>query len=56
MGLHVSCQRQQRKYGLVGASGRLRTLFEVAGVAGILVTFKSVEEAEEKLTVGAAAS
>ena len=56
MGLHVSCQRQQRKYGLVGASERLRTLFDVAGVAAILVTFKSVEEAEEKLTVGAAAS
>src|SRR5580704_17328958 len=49
MGLHVSCQRQQRKYGLVGASGRLRTLFEVAGVAGILSTFRTVEEAEEKL-------
>jgi len=56
MGLHVSCQRQQRKYGLVGASARLRTLFEVAGVSGLLVTFKSVEDAEEKLTVGAAAS
>ena len=56
MGLHVSCQRQQRKYGLVGASARLRTLFEVAGVSGILVTFTSVQDAEEKLTVGAAAS
>jgi anti-anti-sigma factor len=55
MGLHVSCQRQQRKYGLVGASGRLRTLFEVAGVAAILVTFRTVEEAEEKLTASAAA-
>ena len=53
MGLHVSCQRQQRKYGLVGATSRLRTLFEVAGVAAILVTFRSLEEAEEKLTAGA---
>jgi anti-anti-sigma factor len=56
MGLHVSCQRQQRKYGLAGASGRLRTLFEVAGVTAILVTFRSIEEAEEKLTASAAAS
>ena len=55
MGLHVSCQRQQRKYGLVGASSRLRTLFEVAGVAGILATFGNVPEAEEKLTASAAA-
>jgi anti-sigma B factor antagonist len=55
MGLHVSCQRQQRKYGLVGASSRLRTLFEVAGVAGILSTFRTIEEAEEKLTSSATA-
>lgn len=54
MGLHVSCQRQQRKYGLVGASSRLRTLFEVAGVAGILSTFRTLEEAEEKLAPSAA--
>jgi anti-anti-sigma factor len=55
MGLHVSCQRQQRKYGLVGASSRLRTLFEVAGVVAILVTFRTIEEAEEKLTASATA-
>jgi hypothetical protein len=39
----------------VGASSRLRTLFEVAGVAAILVTFRSIEEAEEKLTANVAA-
>lgn len=50
MGLHVSCQRQNKKYAVVGASNRLHTLFEVAGVAKILVTCKSIEEAEEKLT------
>jgi anti-anti-sigma regulatory factor len=55
MGLHVSCQRQQRKYGLVGASERLRTLFQVAGVATLLVNFRTVQEAEEKLTANAAA-
>ena len=55
MGLHVSCQRQNRKYAVVGASNRLHTLFEVAGVAKILVTYKSIEEAEEKLTAGVTA-
>ena len=55
MGLHVSCQRQQRKYGLVGASARLRTLFEVAGVAPILATFRTMEDAEQKLTADVAA-
>ena len=55
MGLHVSCQRQKRKYGLVGASERLQTLFQVAGVAAILVNFRTVQDAEEKLTANAAA-
>jgi anti-sigma B factor antagonist len=55
MGLHVSCQRQKRKYGLVGASERLRTLFQVAGVASLLVNFGTVQEAEEKLAASAAA-
>ena len=55
MGLHVSCQRQERKYGLVGASERLRTLFEVAGVKKILVTYKTLAEAQEGLAANAAA-
>ncbi len=49
MGLHASAQRQGRKYALVGASERLRTLFEVAGVAKILVTYPNLAEAEQKL-------
>ncbi len=55
MGLHVSCQRQQKKYALVGASARLRTLFEVAGVNKILVTYGTRAEAEEKLAASSAA-
>jgi anti-anti-sigma regulatory factor len=31
VGLHVSCQRLQRKYALAGAGQRLTTLFTVAG-------------------------
>jgi|HubBroStandDraft_6_1064221.scaffolds.fasta_scaffold168786_2 anti-anti-sigma factor len=55
MGLHVSCEKNQRKYALVGASGRLRTLFDVARVANILVSFRTVEEAEAKLTASVSA-
>ena len=55
MGLHVSCQRQGRKYALVGASQRLRVLFEVAGVNKILVTYATLAEAQEKLTANSAA-
>jgi anti-anti-sigma factor len=50
MGLHVSCQRQERKYAVVGASSRLRTLFEVAGVHKILVTYGTLGEAQAALT------
>jgi anti-anti-sigma factor len=56
MGLHLSSEKSQRKYALVGASVRLRALFDVARVAGILVTFRTAEEAEAKLTEGAGAA
>ena len=46
LGVHVSCQREGRKYGLVGVSDRLMTLFKVAGVDGILVTYASAEAAQ----------
>ena len=42
LGFHVSCQREGRKYGLVGVSPRLRTLFKVAGVEGVLVIYESL--------------
>jgi len=36
LGFHVSCERDGRKYTLVGASDRLQTLFRVSGVQGLL--------------------
>ncbi len=56
MGLHTSAQRHQRLYALVGMSERLRTLFHVSGVTDILVTYPTVEEAQDKLGSKAAAS
>ena len=46
MGLHVSCQQHGRRYGLVGASDRLQTMFQVSGVHTILVMFPSLSAAE----------
>ncbi|HUI55188.1 MAG TPA: STAS domain-containing protein [Bryobacteraceae bacterium] len=46
LGLHVSCQRDGRQYGLIGAPERVRTLFRVAGVDGVLRVFPSLDEAE----------
>ena len=54
MSIHTTSQRHHRQYGLVGASERLRTLFHVAGVDGILVTFPTLDEALEKLSSKAA--
>jgi anti-sigma B factor antagonist len=55
LGLHVSCQKDKRQYGLIGVSDRLKTLFRVAGVNTILITFPSLAEAEGSLG-GTAAS
>ncbi len=50
MFLHASSLRQHHEYALVGASERLRTLFQVGGVDDILVTYPTVQEAESALT------
>jgi len=50
MGVHTSCQKLGRKYAVVGASDRVRTLFGVAGIAKILVTYDTVEDAKKALT------
>jgi anti-anti-sigma factor len=52
LGFHVSCAREGRKYALVGASDRLKTLFKVAGVNSILLAYDSAEAAK-KAGVGA---
>jgi anti-anti-sigma factor len=54
LGLHVSCQRENRHYALVGVSDRLRTLFRVAGVEKLLSIRGSVEEAEAAMGAAAA--
>jgi anti-anti-sigma factor len=45
VGVHVSRQRVHHKYAIVGANERLETLFEVAGVAGLLVCYPTTAEA-----------
>jgi anti-anti-sigma factor len=55
LGLHVSCQRHGLQYALAGASDRLKTMFRVAGVDGLVVSCASVAEAEGKLATGASA-
>ena len=56
MMVHTSAQRHQRQYALVGVSDRLRTLFGVAGVDGILVMYPTLEEAQRELAGKAAAN
>ena len=49
LGLHVSCGRNNRKYALVNPNDRLRTMFTVAGVSDVVVTFPSIAAAEAAL-------
>jgi anti-anti-sigma factor len=55
LGVHVSCQRHGLQYALAGASDRLRTLFKVAGVDGLLVSYATPAEAEGRLARSASA-
>ena len=55
LGFHASCQREGRAYGLVGVSDRLKTLFKVAGVDGVLQCYLSIAEAEGRLARPASA-
>jgi anti-anti-sigma factor len=54
LGLHVSCQRHNRRYALVNVSDRLKTLFKVAGVESLLVICPSLTAAEAKVGASAA--
>jgi anti-sigma B factor antagonist len=49
LGLHVSCQKENRKYGLAGVVHRVQTLFAVCKVQGMLTCFPTVEAAEKAL-------
>ena len=46
VGVHTSSQRHQRQYALIGVSDKLRSLFNVVGVEGVLLTSPSLEEAQ----------
>jgi anti-anti-sigma factor len=48
--LHVSCLHHNCKYALVTVSERLKTLFRVAGVEGLLTICGSLAEAEGKVS------
>jgi anti-anti-sigma factor len=49
LGFHVSCQREGRKYALVAVSDRLKTLFKVAGVDGVLASYPTEEAARKAM-------
>jgi anti-sigma B factor antagonist len=55
LGLHVSCHRHGLQYALAGASDRLKTMFKIAGVDGLVVSCASVAEAEGTLPARASA-
>jgi anti-anti-sigma factor len=49
LSLHVSCQKGGRHYAMVGVSDRLKTLFKVSGVDGLLSIYLSAAQAEAEL-------
>ena len=55
LGVLTSCQRKGRGFGIVGVTDRIRTLFKVAGVDGLIPTFDSVEIAERQMSKAASA-
>jgi anti-anti-sigma factor len=55
LGILASCQRKGRGFGIAGATDRIKTLFDVAGVNGLLPSFDSVEVAERHVLNGASA-
>jgi len=47
--MHVASARHQRKYALVNANQRIQNMLTVSGVGEVLVSFRTVEEAESAL-------
>lgn len=56
LGIHVSCEKNGRKYALIGVNDRLQKLFTVCGVRNVLVIYPNLEEAETALAEPRAAS
>lgn len=46
---YTSCQRDQRAFGITGIGHRIKTLFEVTHVDGLLPCFESLEAAEASI-------
>lgn len=53
LSVFASCQRTQRGFALAGASGRVRTLLQVAKADHIVPLFDTVEAAEAHLSAKA---
>lgn len=49
LGLHVSCEKHNRKYALINVNQRLDKLFQVCGVREVLTTYPTLGEAETAL-------
>ena len=49
VGIHVSCEATNRKYALVGANGKLKSLFELSSVSAFLVIYDTMAEARANL-------
>ena len=47
--LFASCQRTNRGFGITGISERIRTLFEVTHVDGLLPCFSTLEAADSAI-------
>ncbi|HML16806.1 MAG TPA: STAS domain-containing protein [Bryobacteraceae bacterium] len=47
--LFASCQRTNRGFGITGISERIRTLFEVTHVDGLLPCFPTLEAADSAI-------
>src|SRR5258708_3917287 len=46
----ASCQRTKRGFAIIGVADRIRTLFQVTKVDGLLPCFPSLEEADTAVT------
>src|ERR1700722_4289042 len=53
LGILAHCHRKGHGFATTGVSDRLRTLFKVTGVDGMIPTFDSVAIAESKLSKAA---
>jgi anti-anti-sigma factor len=48
--VYTSCLRDNRGFAILGVADRIRTLFQVTHVDGLLPCFASLEEAEEAVS------